>query len=319
MDKALQFGTAKHFQAREWNNQGGKGMDIIYTKDIVGRVVSDLVPNNIIDKVSYSEDKITTEFRTASNEFFISSKILSSDPFDTYDGEIVDTAIGRVAFFDITTAKDYTYYKVTYENEPYGKLYNTESQTSMGGEFNKATSYENFKSDILSRIASYFTHEIRYLDTDENPYNEKLSRVRIVAAVAIDKITSFQLMVGASADQTTILRDNFTKSCGDGDNIFTQISNELFARDTNIGDQSIGEYISNELLSSNKTGRQTVSLTVVVRERLYKVGDIVCPYGFDGTAMSRKTNGEPKGFIITSAEFVYKGSYRQKLEMIEYG
>ncbi len=136
-------------------------MKIIYASDIVGKPSSELVPNNIIDKVSYYEDKISIDFSIMEYlDLYYSNKISSSSPFADYDGEIVSTSYGDVAFFNIITPKNTTYYKVVYQSEPFTSLIDTEDSTKTGGEFKSTSSYDYLKSYIINKMSSYFKYEI---------------------------------------------------------------------------------------------------------------------------------------------------------------
>lgn len=238
---------------------------------------------------------------------FASNKIYASSPHADYAGEIVSgTSVGRVAFYNFITPKNTKYYHVVQDMEPYGAIYDASNE-----------SYADFKSSVLGSLSNYFTHELGYFETPKNPYNGALSKINLVGAIRIDKYREYQLLVGSSADLYSINRENFSNSKGAGKKLFSIESNELFQVDTKIGATSIGNVIADEILSKYSKGKQTITLTVVIRDNLYIVGDTVIPYGFDGQPMARKADGTAKQFMITSAEFVYRGSYRQNLEMVE--
>ncbi len=77
------------------------------------------------------------------------------------------------------------------------------------------------------------------------------------------------------------------------------------------------ERIAESIVDKYENGRQAITLSVIAGDELYRVGETVIVYGFDGRPIARNANGETKQFVITSAEFVYRGNYRQNLEMIE--
>lgn len=302
-------------------------MKIIQSKDIIGKPTSDLIPNNIIERADFSEDKVSIVYsHTSGGEIsahsdetmFASNKIYASSPHADYAGEIVSgTSVGRVAFYNFITPKNTKYYHVVQDMEPYGAIYDASNDSYIGGEFNYYESYADFKSSVLGSLSTYFTHELGYFETPKNPYNGALSKINLVGAVRIDEYREYQLLVGSSADLYSINRESFSNSKGAGKKLFSIESNELFQVDTKIGTNSIGNVIADEILSKYAKGKQTITLTVVIRDDLYIVGETVIPYGFDGQPMARKADGTAKQFMITSAEFVYRGSYRQNLEMVE--
>lgn len=305
----------------------------IKSDEMVGKVQSDLVPNNQIDGVDWSNSnvRISYNYTMGANVGFCSADdgstlfatelISSSDPLAAYDGVIETTKLGDIVFLDIITPKNTKYYKVIWVAEPYAVLSEISKDgeggpIQTGGPMLQFDSFENFKQLVLKDISAHFTHIAGYIDDADHPMNEKLSETHVVLAVRLTG-RDFQVFLGCPADQYTIVRENVEQQKG-GNNGYSIMSNELFARDTLLGEQSIGEAIADSIISAYKNGRQIMQFSVVANDKKwYKVGDIVTPYGFNGQPLARKRDGTAKRFMITSSEFVYKGSIRQNLSMIE--
>lgn len=299
------------------------------SNEMVGKVESDLIVDNNINRIEWQEDKIDIEYShtndLSANEvtagtdgiFYATNSIDPANPFKDYKGEIVNTQYGNVALFDIITPKNRKYYKVVWDSSPYAILHNIGDEQKIGGSLYDISSYDEFKRNLTTYITQYFTHEASLVESSEYTINEKLSVVHLVMAVKLGK-SKFQILIGCSADLYSVKRESSIMHNGTGSNVYSLASNELFTDGTMSGESKAVEINATEILNGYERGRQTMRFSVVANHaKWYRVRDIVIPYGFNGNPIARYSDGTPKRFIVTGCEFVYKGGYRQNLELIE--
>ena len=111
------------------------------------------------------------------------------------------------------------------------------------------------------------------------------------------------------------------------ENVFLLKSSELLQVETTKNDEPIGIYNANNIIDEWYEGKQTVLLKKVINDEtsLNYVGDEVIVLNVRESdltninlqSIARKKDGTAKSFIITSAEFVYNGSFTQIIDMVE--
>lgn len=125
-------------------------------------------------------------------------------------------------------------------------------------------------------------------------------------------------------------------SNGTGANVYEMSTNEVIQNNTKINGVTVGENLSNHILSEYANGKETATLLCEIGEyynengeleisikdtekpMVFEIGQSVIPYvpSVNGEEpMSRYSNGDPKKFIITGIQFIEDGAVWQKLTL----
>ncbi len=287
-------------------------MKLIGTESLMGTVESELILDNIIESVDWTETKnylagsvsVTFQFSSFSEPPIVKPTITTTGAIITntfYESEVWWDDASKTAHsatltgyidFNAANNNDLTYTgtfeKLTTTNYQYSSGELVRTYTLIGEDtptntfsvyFATLTSFPNFDKEEQYPVGRF--GKILILQTLQN--NRLYFKTKIVYRLDFNSGGLYAGFVYRSF-RGTLAAQSYENSLSIGNNSkFILNSNELMQVDTKVGGVSIGTYIANNIIDHYKNGKQSVEVTVNVTDNdpLYKVDEIVtvldCP------------------------------------------
>ena len=300
----------------------------IYMSDIFGQIESQLVLDNLIDSIEYSENEVF--IRENRMIFSLSEEFRVKDE----DTDITATNPNNYAMI----MKNYNglwtgyYIEIPFNFENNCIDYKNGKFSYMGSDMYtyscKRVPRKLQDNDALLTLNLAYV----FLETERSGYLYIRVRAQDTGNPNPIDVTlnSFSISLNGTIYEVTTKQKKYSQT--EKPSKHSLQSNELLQTDTKIGSTSIGQYIANNILTNWKNGRQTARITVRVTDGvpIYKPGEVVrvikCNLGdidesnqtqINKYSLARYSNGIAKTFMLTSAEFAYSGAFKQVLQMIE--